>query len=237
MLLETLESKGELVLPAKRQGRPVGSRTKVPLTFRGQPGRTIEGELGDLGSLEIEAVDTPEQAVLFRELIGRHHYLGCVPTYGAQMRYLVWASRPERAVVSAVQFSSPAWRMAARDRWIGWDEPTRLRSLQRVVNNSRLLILPWVRVRNLASRVLSLVARRLVADWPRCYGNDVLLLETLVDTSLYRGVCYRAANWIALGETTGRGRRDRDHVRHGAAPKTVFVYPLVRNAARRLREG
>jgi len=237
LLLERLESAGALVLPAKRETKPPGSRTTVPVTSRGEAGEAVEGELGELEPIELEAVERPKQALLFRELVGRHHYLGSVRTWGAQMRYLVWASRPERTVVGALQFSSPAWRMAVRDRWIGWDEATRQRNLQRVVENSRFLILPWVRVKNLASRVLSQGARRLVRDWPRRYGNDVVLLETLVETSRYRGDCYRAANWVALGETTGRGRRDREHLRHGAAPKTVFVYPVVKDAARRLREG
>ena len=237
LLLEELEAAGELVLPARRETKPFGMRSKVPMTPQGEPGEAVEGELGDLEPIEVEAVETPKQALLFRELVGRHHYLGTVPTYGAQMRYLVFASRPERRVVGALQYSSPAWRMAVRDRWIGWDEAARGRNLQRVVNNSRFLLLPWVRVKNLASRVLSQGARRMVRDWPGRYGNEVVLLETLVDTSRYRGDCYRAANWVALGETSGRGRRDREHLRHGAAPKTVFVYPVVKDAARRLRES
>ena len=101
--------------------------------------------------------------------------------------------------------------------WIGWDDATRGRNLQRVVNNSRFLILPWVRVQNLASRVLSLMARQLPCEWHSRYGVEPLLLETLVDHSRYRGTCYRAANWIELGVTTGRGRMDREHRRHGAS--------------------
>jgi len=120
---------------------------------------------------------------------------------------------------------------------IGWDEAARQRNLQRVVNNSRFLLLPWVRVRNLASTVLSMVVRRLRADWQGRYGVEPLLVETLVDARRYRGSCYRAANWQVLGRTTGRGRMDRGHRRHGAAPKTVLIYPLVRDAARRLREA
>ena len=103
-----------------------------------------------------------------------------------------------------------------------------------MVNNSRFLILPWVRVMNLASTVLALAVRRLGVDWPRRYGVEVLLVETLVDTSRYSGHCYRAANWIRLGETTGRGRMDREHLRHGASTKAVLIYPLVKDAARRL---
>ena len=207
--LERLESAGVLALPEKQPRRPLGSRTRVPVTARGERGRDLVGDVGDFAPIEIEAVETADQRLLFRELVGRYHYLGHAVPFGAHLRYLVYTSKPERAVVGCMQFSSPAWRMAVRDAWIGWDDARRRRNLQRVVNNSRFLILPWVRVKNLASVVLSLAARRVSADWPRRYGVEVLLVETLVDTSRYRGHCYRAANWIRLGETSGRGRMDR----------------------------
>jgi hypothetical protein len=235
--LERLEVAGTLELPEKEQRRPLGSRTHVPVTARGERGRELVGEVGDLARIELERVETPDQRLLFRELVGRYHYLGHAVPFGAHLRYLVFVSRPERTVVGCLQFSSPAWRMAVRDAWIGWDDATRQRNLQRVVNNSRFLILPWVRVRNLASSVLSLALRRLPVDWWRRYAVEVLLVETLVDTSRYRGHCYRAANWICLGETAGRGRMDREHLRHGASTKTVLVYPLVKDAARRLRHA
>ena len=124
--------------------------------------------------------------------------------------------------------------MAVRERWIGWDEAARRRNLQRVVNNSRFLILPRVRIANLASVVLARSVRRMGSDWQARYGLTPLLVETLVDASRYRGHCYRAANWIELGDTAGRGRMDRQHRRENAAPKRVWVYPLVRNAAQLL---
>lgn len=235
--LDRLEASGTLALPEKQRRRPLGSHTSVPVTARGEPGRDLVGDVGEFAPIEVEPVETPDQRLLFRELVGRHHYLGHKVPFGAHLRYLVFASRPERVVVGCVQFSSPAWRMAVRDAWIGWDDATRERNLPRVVNNSRLLILPWVRVTNLASRLLSLVLERLRPDWRRRYGVEVSLVETLVDTRRYHGGCYRAANWIALGETAGRGRMDREHLRHGAATKTVLVYPLVKDAARKLREA
>ena len=235
-VLEQLHGTGALELPAKQRRRPVGSRTHIPVTSRGDRRPDLVGEVGEFEPIEVESVATAEERLLFRELVGRHHYLGYAVPVGAQIRYLIYAARAERTVVGCVQFSSPAWRMAARDGWIAWDDRTRRRNLQRVVSNSRFLVLPWVRIRNLASRVLSLAVRQLAKDWPRRYGVDVLLVETLVDPRRYRGDCYRAANWIRLGETTGRGRMDRDHRRHGASPKTVLVYPLVKHAARRLRE-
>lgn len=233
-LLERLDSGGHLELPAKRPGKPIGTRTRIPHTERGEPAEPLQAELAEIQPVVLGAVATVEQRLLFRELVGRHHYLGHAVPFGAHLRYLVYASTPPR-VVGCVQFSSPAWRMAARDGWIGWDDATRKRNLQRVVSNSRFLILPWVRVRNLASSVLSLAARQLPSDWHSRYAVDPLLLETLVDHSRYRGTCYRAANWIELGVTAGRGRMDREHRRHGACSKTVLVLPLVKDARRLLQ--
>ena len=237
-LLELLERDGWLQLPPKRRcGRPPGSRTQVPRTAGGEPGASLVGTIGQFGRLTLEPVTADAEHRWFRELVGRYHYLGYRVPFGAHLRYLAFVSQPRRAVVAAVQVSSPAWRLAARDRWIGWDDATRARRLQCVVNHSRFVVLPWVRVRNLASRLLSVLARRLPDDWQARYGVTPLLLETMVDAARFRGTCYRAANWLALGETTGRGRMDRQHRRHGVAPKQVLVYPLVADAARRLRDG
>jgi hypothetical protein len=235
--LERLEAAGVLALPQRQRRRPLGSHTSVPVTARGERGAELVGEVGNFAPIEIEAVETLDQRLLFRELVGRHHYLGHKVPFGAHLRYLLYACRPERTVVGCIQFSSAAWRMAVRDAWIGWDDTTRRRNLPQVVNNSRFLLLPWVRVKNLASTMLSLALRRVRADWPRHYGVEVLLAETLVDTARYSGHCYRAANWIHIGQTTGRGRMDREHVRHGASIKALWVYPLVRNAVKRLREA
>jgi len=233
--LEGLESSGVVILPGKRGGRTPGLATKVPVTEAGEARPPLEGLVGDLGPIVIELVQGLEGNRLFRELVGRYHYLGYRVPFGAQLRYLVYASVPERVVVSCLQFSSPAWRMSSRDTWVGWDDAVRRRNLQRVVNNSRFLILPWVRVRNLASTILSRVAKRLPEDWNAAYGVEPVLLETLVDPTRFDGGCYRAANWIALGQTTGRGRMDRHSLRVGAAPKRVLIYPLVKDAAERLQ--
>lgn len=234
-VLDDLARCGLLELPDKRAGRPAGRGTTIPRTRAGQAREPVVGSVRDVEPVLVELVDDKAGSGLFRELMGRYHYLGYRVPFGAQIRYLVRVSRPEPAmVVGAVQFSSPAWRMSARDQWIGWDDEQRRRNLQRVVNNSRLLLVPWVQVKNLASKILSLAVRRLLLDWPERYGVEPLLVETLVDPNRYRGICYRAANWIKLGSTAGRGRMDGGHQRHGLSPKTVFVYPLARNAARRL---
>lgn len=233
--LERLERSGWVQLPPRRRRRPLGSSTRIPKTQRGEPRQALVGSVEEFSPIAVEEVRHPQDSDLFRELVGRYHYLGYQVAYGAQLRYLVWVTQPRRQVVGCVRYSSCAWRMSARDRWIGWDDCTRARNLQRVVNNSRFLLLPWVRIRNLASRVLSQAQRQVAVDWPRCYGVEPLLLETLVDAERFAGTCYRAANWIEVGVTTGRGRMDRGHRRQDLSPKRVLLYALVRDAARRLR--
>jgi len=233
--LEKLEDEGVLVLPEKRAGRPVGRKTEVPVTQDGEPGEALVATAGELGRIEVELVRTEEKRRLFRELIGRYHYLGHAVPFGAQLRYLVYSSSPERTLVGCIQFSSPAWRIAVRDRWIGWDDATRVRNLQHVVSNSRYLLLPWLQVKNLASRVLAKAVRQLTIDWQERYAVEPLLVETLVDPTRFRGSCYRAANWIELGRTSGQARVYRQRKRIEVVPKIVLIYPLVRNAVHRLR--
>jgi hypothetical protein len=233
--LERLEAHGAFELPAKQATKPKGARTRVPRTARGERGAPVRGTLSAFAPIELILVREPGQRTLWRELVGRYHYQGHAVPYGAQLRYLVRVLRPEPQVVGCLQFSSPAWRMAARDEWIGWDDGQRGRALQRVVNNSRFLLLPWVEVRNLASAVLARAARRLPGDWEAAYAVRPVLLETLVDSTRFAGTSYRAANWVAVGSTSGRGRMDRAHQRHGHAPKAVWVYPLCRDARERLR--
>ena len=159
--LERLETVGAVTLPRKRIGRPVGARTAVPVTVRGDIQAAVTGTVHDVAPVRIVRVTTANERLLFRELVGRHHYLGHAVPFGAGLRYLVSASRPQPQIVACAQFSSAAWRMASRDAWIGWDDATRARQLPRVINNSRFLILPWVRVKNLASTILAQLARRI----------------------------------------------------------------------------
>ncbi len=236
-LLEQLEADGVLALPARRPTKPKGAHTRVPRSAQGEPGEALCAPLSELTPVSLTRVTRPEQRALWRELVGRYHYQGHAVPYGAHLRYLVSVSRPTARVVGCLQFSSPAWRLAARDRWIGWDDQQRARNLQRIVNNSRFLVLPWVRVRNLASAVLARAACTLVADWEAAYAMRPLLLETLVDTARFAGTCYRAANWVAVGTSSGRGRDDRHHQRQGQAPKAVFLYPLARHARARLQRA
>jgi hypothetical protein len=207
------------------------------VTERGNPGAVVAGTAHDVGRLELELVRADEARRLFRELVGRYHYLGHAVPFGAHLRYLVFGQLPERTVVGCIQFSSAAWRIAVRDEWIGWNEKARVRNLVHVVNNSRFLVLPWIVVKNLASRILSEAVRRMAVDWKRSYRVEPLLVETFVDPRRYRGTCYRAANWIELGRTSGLGQMDRRRSGGDVAPKTVLVYPLAHDAAQRLRQG
>jgi Domain of unknown function (DUF4338) len=231
--LETLEADGLLVLPPRRFQRR-SERKPPPVTLLGVFGAPLEGTLKEFHPLQIEPVRSQADQDLWREWMQRYHYLGYRIPFGAHLRYFVQVMTPQPVRVGALQFSSPAWRMAAREQWIGWSDQDRRRNLQQVVSNSRFLILPWVRIRNLASSALALAARRLPDDWQESYRIRPVLLETLVDPARFTGTCYRAANWIEVGLTTGRGRQDRDHQRHDAAPKTIFLFPLAADARSRL---
>ena len=162
---------------------------------------------------------------LWNGLIDRYHYLGYRPLPGAQLRYLV---ESDQGLLGALGFGAAAWKVAARDRWIGWEAPCREAHPGRVLNNARFLILPWVQVKNLASKVLALAAKRIPDDFAARYGERPVLLETFVEIPRHRGTCYRAANWRHLGETAGRGKLDRHH-RAALPRKAVYVYPLTPN--------
>jgi len=225
--LEVLEARGLVKLPPRREQRPRG-RTSIVYTEAGRERPRREGELSDVAPVTLGLVANAEDRALWRELVDRHHYLGHKVAYGAHLRYLVWISKPQREIAACVQFSSAARWLAARDRYIGWDDATRQKNLPRIVNNSRFLILPWLSIKGLASHVLSLAARVVVDDWEEAYGARPVLLETFVERERFEGTCYLAANWVEVGATTGRGRMDRRHTTT-APVKTCLVYPLVRD--------
>ena len=234
-MLELLDRQGILKLPSKKSAGMRKSQKSIAPVGDGGIHSTITGSVEEFAPLDVQMVENRQQRQLFKDLVSRYHYLGYAMPYGARLQYLVYVNRPRREVVGCVQFSSPAWRMKVRDQWIGWDDATRKQRLQHVVNNSRLLVL--ARISNLASMMLSCALRRMRTDWHRQYGLEPWLVETLIDRQRFYGGCYRAANFIVLGETSGRGRMDWSHQRHGAQIKTVLVYPLVKNALGRLRDG
>jgi hypothetical protein len=224
-----LHRSGRIELPPPRNGNGNGkalSRQRVEWPSEDP----LTGSVENLAGLRLEAVEEREDSALWNGLIDRYHYLGYTPLPGAQLRYLI---RWEGGVLGALGFGAAAWKVASRDRWIGWNAADREAHLPRVLNNARFLLLPWVEVRNLASRVLSLASRRLGNDFEARYGIRPVLLETFVEQQRFRGTCYRAANWVRVGETTGRGKCDRDH-RAELPVKDVYLYPLQSNFRRTL---
>jgi hypothetical protein len=229
-LFERLAREGVLQLPALRPTGGRGPRRVALSPLRREP-EVVECAACECEPLELVLVEGSAESRLWRECVERYHYLGSRVPFGSNLRY--WVRNRQREL-ACLLWTSPAWKMKPRDNWIGWNHEQRQRNLQWIVNNGRFLILPWVRIKGLASKILALAARQLPADWESHYGHRPLLLETLVDASRFRGTCYRAANWIYVGQTTGRGRMDREHRRHGQAIKNIYVYPLVRDARQRL---
>jgi hypothetical protein len=229
-LLEQLAAEGALTLPELRRLGGRGPR-RIDVTAPVLEPASVECAVNECGPLQLILVDGRAESRLWRGLVERHHYLGCRVPFGAHLRYFV---RDRERELACLLWTSPAWKMEPRDAWIGWSDEQRRRNLQSIVNNSRFLILPWVHVKGLASKILALSTRQMPSDWKIRYGRRPLLLETLVDTKRFRGTCYRAANWIYVGQTTGRGRMDREHTAHGQAVKDIYVYPLARDARQRL---
>jgi hypothetical protein len=187
----------------------------------------IDCRLDELGGVRLEPIKSRESKAsrLWRAAMKSHHYLGAGPLCGAQMRYLIVSERV--GLLGGMSFSAASWRVAPRDRWIGWNDCARKKHLPLVVNNSRFLIMPDVRVPHLASHALSLAQRRLREDWQLRYGYEPVLLETYVERKRFKGTSYRAANWKHIGQTQGRGRQDRGHRKAGTV-KDVYIIPLRR---------
>jgi hypothetical protein len=192
--------------------------------------------LPDIQPVELVLVGSgdSEASRTWNELMERYHYLGSGPLCGAQLRYLIGSEK--HGWIGALSFSGAAWSVQARDQWIGWSRALREKNLNQVVANSRFLIVPQWKVPHLASHVLGVVVKRLRADWRGRYGYEPVLVETFIDKERFEGTCYRAANWVEVGETRGRGRQDRTHCRRSSI-KRIFVYPLDRQARERLCEG
>jgi Domain of unknown function (DUF4338) len=222
---------GLIVLPPPRNGNGNGRHTRhrdpqLALPIDPAP---IRGRLADLGPLRLTVVDSAADSARYNALIAAHHYLGYTPLAGAQLRYLVHTD--SAGTLAALGFAAAAWKCAPRDAHIGWDPATRARRLHLVVGNARFLICPHVRVPHLASAILGRAARRLPADWHTRYGYTPVLLETFVETGRFTATSYRAANWIHVGQTQGRGKLDRHH-QHALPVKDIYLYPLHRHYRR-----
>jgi len=231
-LMLALHRAGHIVLPPIRHVNPnplARRRRPLPIEADESP---IETSLSEMGPLDLRQIRrTPEEAV-FNALVEAHHYLGYTQPVGEHLKYIAYAGgRP----VACMAWGSAPRHLGPRDRFIGWPPELRKQNIRFIAYNSRYLILPWVRVPHLASHLLGTMVRRLPREWDDLYGHPVHFAETFVYPDRFRGTCYRAANWIYLGQTTGRGKDDQTH-RPSRPIKDVLGYPLTRNYRARLCE-
>jgi hypothetical protein len=230
-LLLKLEAQGLIQLPARRQ-IPT-NRMRRPRIVREVWDQTpVRGALGNLGPLTVREVSREaSDRARFAAALDQFHYLGYGGTVGENLQYTVTDATGR--LLACLLFGSAAWKCRTRDEFIGWTAEQRTRQLHLVTNNHRFLILPFVEVGCLASHLLGCVARRLSDDWQQKYGHPILLVETFVERQRFRGTCYRAANWLRVGETTGRSRQDR-YTKLRVPVKDVYLYPLRRRFRREL---
>jgi transposase len=221
LALLRMEAQGLVHLP---EARSHGTHDLKPIEHgqRTLPGSAITDPVDKLPELRFQTTTTAADLSLWNEYIDRYHYLGYTPLAGAQMRYFVYSGDD---LVALLGFSASAWHLAPRDWHIGWSDEKRKKNLNLVINNSRFLILPWIESKNLASKLLSRIGKRLADDWEARYKYRPVLIETFVEKKRFNGTCYKAANWIWVGTTKGRGRADR--LKEVKLPqKEILLYPL-----------
>jgi hypothetical protein len=232
-LLLLLHRAGAIQLPPVRYTppNPLARRTRPAMMLLDTT--PVQGPLSQLQPIEFQQVRRTAEEPLFNSLMESHHYLGYEQPVGEHLKYLVWAQeRP----IAALAWSSAPRHLASRDRFIGWSGEARRRNIRFIAYNTRFLILPWVQVPHLASYILGRIVRRLSEDWQALYGHPIYFLETFVDPERFRGTCYRAANWLWLGRTTGRGKDDQTG-RPNRSIKEVLGYPLTRRFRELLEQG
>ena len=223
--LRRLAEEGELALPALNKRicagrRGVGKEASRDLSW------IDTSEMRECGQIRLDVIHPGEGLRQWRTYMSTYHRLGDPNVYGSQLRYTI--KTEEGRDLGCMLFSSSSWSLMPREEWIGWSLADRKSRLHLVVNHSRYLLFPWIRIRNLASRALSMAAKRIQGDWLDAYCYAPVLLETFVDSELYKGTCYKAANWAYLGETQGRGRCDR-YREYSLTCKAIYVYPLQRD--------
>jgi Domain of unknown function (DUF4338) len=228
-LLLKLERRGLLLLPPRKRS---GTGNHKARKVQGDPEQSrelfapvgISSALAEVIPLQVIRVDNPPERRIFSRLLQQHHYLGYYRPVGENLPYLI--ETPEGRLLGCALFGAAAWKCAPRDRFIGWSDWARQEHLQWVANNMRLLLLPGVRVPHLPSHVLRTLVQRISPDWQRKYGHPIFLLETFVEPERFAGTSYRAANWIHVGGTQGRGRQGASpHIR-STSIKDVYVFPL-----------
>jgi hypothetical protein len=228
-LLLKLERRGLLVLPPRQRS---GTGNHKACKVQGDPEQPwelfppvgINSALAEVLPLQVIRVDNPPQRRIFSRLLQQHHYLGYYRPVGENLPYLI--ETPDGRLLGCALFGAAAWKCAPRDRFIGWSDWARQEHLQWVANNMRLLLFPWVRVPHLPSHLLRTLVQRISPDWQRKYGHPIFLLETFVEPERFAGTSYRAANWIHVGMTQGRGRQGASRHIRSTSIKDVYVFPL-----------
>ena len=226
-LLRRLDAKGLIKLPAKLRsgGLKPGSKNHIQLTLHDTT--EISGIIQEILPIRIEVVkERTAQGQEFKSLIHQYHYLGFDMTIGENLKYMIYSRQGQ--LLACLLFGSSAWACAPRDQHIGWNSAARRNNLIYTTNNTRFLILPWVKIPHLASHILGCISRRIARDWQEKYGHPVYFLETFVEQGRFKGTCYKAANWIYAGETTGRSRNDRYNTLD-VPIKNIYLYPLAKN--------
>ena len=218
-----MQDDGLIKLPPPRHRYCPANNVQFTSATAPKPG--INKPVHALPCVQLRIVMGRQQSRLWNEYIHRYHYLGYKPLPGAQLRYFVIS---ENNIIALLGFGASAWQCAPRDKYIGWTHDQRKKKLQYIVNNARFLILPWVKCKNLASKILSLTSHRLSRDWQGHYGYQPVLLETFVERDRFAGTCYKAANWVLVGQTKGRGKLGPAG-KISVPIKDLWLYPLERN--------
>lgn len=226
-LLLRLEEKRYITLPPRKNQK----NNLKPKDFSQKPffiKRKLDGAITGFGALTIHEAKCQQDRYLWDYLLHHYHYLGNPRLVGEHIRHIV---RIDNQVVACLGWASAAWKVKDRDSFIGWDEAVRRIRLHYLANNVRFLIPPWITIKHLASRALSMSIRRLSSDWQTLYGHPLFLAETFVDTARFKGTCYKAANWLLVGKTKGSAKRGNVYQYHGQ-PKDIYLYPLHKNFRR-----
>lgn len=233
--LEHLEENGILKLPLKKKigYKKIDHSVRKHTSQTSPPSEPVKGKLNDITPVQLELVVERDRVKLWNEYIDRHHYLGYSRPFGCTMRYFISC---DRGLLGCILVAGASRAIKKRDDWIGWSKPLRQGNLPWLINNTRFLIFPWVKVEHLASHVLGQLAKRIQKDWHIRWGYEPLLLETYVDPARYSGTCYKAAGWIELGKTSGRGLQREGHT-YKSTPKLIYVKPLSKDFREQLCSG
>lgn len=228
-VLLTLSRKGIIALPPRKTFRNNSIRNRcVPLIKIDK--FPIHKNISDIQTLKLKMVRRTNLEPLYNSLVQQFHYLGYCQIVGNHLKYMAFI---DDRLVACLGWGSAAWSVKSRELFVGWNKSSKEKNLHFVVNNTRFLILPWVKIKCLASKILALNAKRISDDWLKIYNYPLFLLETFVEKNRFKGTCYKAANWINVGHTKGTAKKGHDHLFHGKI-KDVYLYPLRKDFRKKL---